>query len=91
MVKKQNKVASRVIYTAFYQSMFAVVWWLILYGRGDFQAGHLPDEQEANNWQPCVLAMHDFASCFLFSVETQHTVGQKSKNVITDLTRFHKC
>jgi hypothetical protein len=36
---------------------------------------HLPDKQEENNWQPCVLAIHNFASAFLFSVETQHTIG----------------
>ena len=54
---------------------FAIVWWLILYIRDDFLHEHLPDEQETNEWQPCVLGMYDFASCFLFSVETQHTVG----------------
>ena len=54
---------------------FAIVWWLILYFRDDFLHEHLPDEQETNEWQPCVLGMYDFASCFLFSVETQHTVG----------------
>ena len=36
---------------------------------------HLPEKQEENNWQPCVLAIHNFASAFLFSVETQHTIG----------------
>ena len=36
---------------------------------------HLPDKQVENNWQPCVLAIHNFASAFLFSVETQHTIG----------------
>ena len=54
--------------------VFACVWWVILHLRGDFLPGHLPNEQEANGWQPCVYAMYDFASCFLFSVETQHTV-----------------
>ena len=43
------------------------LWYLV-------EPGHLPHEQEANHWQPCVLAIYDFASVFLFSVETQHTV-----------------
>ena len=54
---------------------FAFIWWVILIYRGDFEDGHLPPDQEANQWQPCVLAMYDFASVFLFSVETQHTIG----------------
>lgn len=58
---------------------FSVVWWVILEYRGDFLPGHLPHEQEDNNWQPCVLAMFDFASVFLFSVETQHTIGYGSR------------
>lgn len=58
---------------------FAVVWWVILLYRGDFEPDHLPHMQEANNYQPCVLAMYDFASVFLFSVETQHTIGYGSR------------
>lgn len=54
---------------------FAVIWWLIIYYRGDFEPDHLPHQQEENDWQPCVLAMYNFASVFLFSVETQHTIG----------------
>jgi hypothetical protein len=34
---------------------FAVVWWLILVYRGDFEPDHLPDKQSENRWQPCVL------------------------------------
>lgn len=58
---------------------FAFVWWLILFYRGDFMPGHLPHEQESNDWQPCVLACYNFASVFLFSVETQHTIGYGSR------------
>lgn len=28
-----------------------------------------------NNWVPCVFNVHSFTSCFLFSIETQHTIG----------------
>ena len=54
---------------------FAFIWWVIMIYRGDFEERHLPPNQEANHWQPCVLAIYDFASVFLFSVETQHTIG----------------
>ena len=52
-----------------------------MYYRSDFEPGHLPHEQEANDWQPCVLAIYNFASVFLFSVETQHTIGYGTRYV----------
>ncbi len=59
---------------------FAVIWYLILLIRGDFEEDHLPDKQEDGvKWKPCVWAMWDFASCFLFSIETQHTIGYGSR------------
>ena len=58
---------------------FAGIWYLILYLRRDFEPDHLPDRQEESGWTPCVFAMYDFASCFLFSVETQHTIGYGSR------------
>ena len=58
---------------------FAIVWYIILFYRGDFMEEHLPDKQSENNWMPCVYAMFNFASCFLFSIETQHTIGYGSR------------
>ncbi|GAB0097976.1 G protein-activated inward rectifier potassium channel 3 [Sergentomyia squamirostris] len=54
---------------------FAVIWWLICFTHGDLEAAHLPPHQEENNWSPCVYNIYSFASCFLFSIETQHTIG----------------
>ena len=54
---------------------FALIWWIIFYYHGDFEEGHLPDKQEENNWTPCVVNINNFASVYLFSVETQHTIG----------------
>ncbi|XP_055691288.1 G protein-activated inward rectifier potassium channel 3-like isoform X5 [Lutzomyia longipalpis] len=54
---------------------FAVIWWLICFTHGDLEAAHLPPHQEENNWTPCVYNIFTFASCFLFSIETQHTIG----------------
>lgn len=50
---------------------FAVIWWLILVSHGD-----LDDRTKGNiTWHPCVEGVHSFTSVFLFSVETQHTIG----------------
>ena len=54
---------------------FAVLWWIIIYVRSDFEPENLPGNQSKNDYIPCVLGMHNFASVFLFSVETQHTIG----------------
>ncbi|GIY26397.1 ATP-sensitive inward rectifier potassium channel 12 [Caerostris darwini] len=52
---------------------FALIWWLICLAHGDFD--HIGDE----DWTPCVSEVHNFATAFLFSVETQHTIGYGSR------------
>lgn len=32
-------------------------------------------QNSTETWTPCVTNVHSFTSCFLFSVETQHTIG----------------
>lgn len=54
---------------------FALIWWLIAFTHGDLEEDHLPPMQETTNWKPCVFNIYDFTSCFLFSIETQHTIG----------------
>ncbi|XP_055314353.1 G protein-activated inward rectifier potassium channel 3-like isoform X2 [Sitodiplosis mosellana] len=54
---------------------FAMIWWLIAVTHGDLEEMHLPPEQAKNEWVPCVFNIYSFASCFLFSIETQHTIG----------------
>ncbi|XP_043209554.1 ATP-sensitive inward rectifier potassium channel 11-like isoform X2 [Amphibalanus amphitrite] len=51
--------------------LFAVLWWLIGVAHGDF------DEQNINNeaWIACVHNVKDFTGSFLYSLETQHTIG----------------
>ncbi|XP_063981362.1 uncharacterized protein LOC135164696 isoform X2 [Diachasmimorpha longicaudata] len=58
---------------------FAVIWWLIAFTHGDFDERHLPGMQELNHWTPCIYNVHSFTSCFLFSIETQHTIGYGSR------------
>merc|ERR1719312_2356586 len=54
---------------------FALVWYIIIYYHGDFEPDHLPNMQEKSGWVPCVWQINNFASVFLFSIETQHTIG----------------
>ncbi|XP_034933941.1 G protein-activated inward rectifier potassium channel 3 isoform X2 [Chelonus insularis] len=54
---------------------FAMIWWLIVYSHGD-----LYREDNNDTFTPCVEDIHGFTSCFLFSVETQHTIGYGSKH-----------
>ncbi|XP_068631689.1 G protein-activated inward rectifier potassium channel 3 isoform X2 [Battus philenor] len=58
---------------------FALIWWLIAFTHGDLEIDHLPPMQESSNWKPCVFNIYDFTSCFLFSIETQHTIGYGSR------------
>ncbi|XP_028134336.1 G protein-activated inward rectifier potassium channel 3 isoform X2 [Diabrotica virgifera virgifera] len=55
--------------------LFALVWWLIVFTHGDLEEDHLPAKQAEANWTPCVFNIQGFTSCFLFSIETQHTIG----------------
>jgi len=57
--------------------LFALVWWVIIYYHGDLETNHLPDSQlvKDGDWIPCVWNIHNFSSVFLFSLETQHTIG----------------
>jgi len=55
--------------------LFAGVWHLMFYLHGDLEEQNLPDLQGENGWTPCVYSIYDFSSTFLYSVETQHTIG----------------
>lgn len=51
---------------------FGCIWWLIAYTHGDLEPENLKPD---SGWSPCVDNINSFASCFLFSLETQHTIG----------------
>lgn len=56
---------------------FGAIWYLIAYCRGDLD--HLEDA----TWTPCVNNVNGFISAFLFSIETETTIGYGHR-VITD-------
>jgi len=65
--------------------IFALIWHLTFWLHGDLEENNLPDKQEESGWTPCVYAIHDFASSFLFSLETQRSIGYGLRGT------SHKC
>ncbi|CAH2980221.1 unnamed protein product [Chilo suppressalis] len=55
--------------------LFALIWWLIIFTHGDLSP---PDNQNIT-FIPCLNNVNTFTGCFLFSVETQHTIGYGSR------------
>ena len=64
---------------AFFASwlVFATLYYVISWNRGDFEEQNLPtgEAQINGTWTPCFYNIHDFTSCYLYSLETQHTIG----------------
>ncbi|XP_055634751.1 G protein-activated inward rectifier potassium channel 3-like isoform X4 [Toxorhynchites rutilus septentrionalis] len=56
---------------------FGIIWYLIGYSHGDMAAYAQGDTQH----QPCVTFIYGFTSAFLFSLETQHTIGYGNRFV----------
>lgn len=60
-----------------------VIWYLIAYAHGDIEyfdqmskADDASDFEAKANHTPCVTEIKTFLSAFLFSLETQHTIGK---------------
>ena len=72
--------------TSFYLTWvaFAVAYYIICFVHGDLMEEHLPKNQDNSSWKPCVWEIEDFASCFLFSLETQHTIGYGSRQTTNE-------
>ncbi|XP_075047613.1 G protein-activated inward rectifier potassium channel 2-like [Mixophyes fleayi] len=71
-----NLLVFTMVYTTTW-IFFGFIWWLIAYIRGDL------DHIEDTTWTPCVDKLNGFVSAFLFSIETETTIGYGYR-VITD-------
>ncbi|KAJ8384458.1 hypothetical protein AAFF_G00204790 [Aldrovandia affinis] len=71
-----NLLVFTLVYTTTWV-FFGLIWWLIAYIRGDL------DHTDDGNWTPCVNNLNGFVSAFLFSIETETTIGYGYR-VITD-------
>ncbi|CAK1596289.1 unnamed protein product [Parnassius mnemosyne] len=56
--------------------LFALIWWLIIFTHGDLNP---PPPSNTTTFVPCLNNVNSFTGCFLFSVETQHTIGYGSR------------
>lgn len=63
-------------------TIFACFWFAMAYAKGDieyYERWLLAVDKEAFEMEfprtPCVRHLYSFASAFLFSIETQHTIG----------------
>ncbi|CAH2037324.1 unnamed protein product, partial [Iphiclides podalirius] len=56
--------------------LFALIWWLIIFTHGDLSP---PPPGNDTQFVPCLNNVNSFTGCFLFSVETQHTIGYGSR------------
>ena len=63
--------------------MFASFYYFSSFLHGDLSGDHLPNEQEKSQWIPCILGIDGFLSAFLFSLETQHTIGYGTRAITT--------
>ncbi|KAF0294016.1 ATP-sensitive inward rectifier potassium channel 12 [Amphibalanus amphitrite] len=57
--------------------LFAVLWWLIMVAHGDFE----PQNRANPDFTPCVNSVEDFTGSFLYSIETQHTIGYGTRAI----------
>lgn len=58
----------------------AVIYYVICYSHGDFSAEAMAQE----DWGPCISEADGFVSVFLFSMETQHTIGYGTRQTTTN-------
>ncbi|XP_015676809.1 G protein-activated inward rectifier potassium channel 4 [Protobothrops mucrosquamatus] len=73
---RYNLLVFTLVYTITWL-FFGFIWWLIAYIRGDL------DHAEDEDWIPCVDNVSGFVSAFLFSIETETTIGYGHR-VITE-------
>ncbi|XP_014677230.1 PREDICTED: ATP-sensitive inward rectifier potassium channel 11-like [Priapulus caudatus] len=59
---------------------FAVVYYVAAYAHGDFTRENLAKTLNGT-WTPCIVAHFSFTETFLFSLETQHTIGYGSRSI----------
>jgi len=74
--------------TSFYGSwiIFGGIYYLISFLHGDFLEENQASaaSNTTDKWVPCILETDGFAACFLFSLETQHTIGYGTRQTTTE-------
>lgn len=77
-------------------TLFASFWYLLalLHGDIDYYARMKESEDEDqfmadNQFKPCVRELYGFMSAFLFSIETQHTIGEGIFKIFINFANFN--
>ena len=67
---------------SFYMSwlIFAIIYFIISNIHGDLLEENLTN----TDWKPCIQAVDGFSAAFLFSLETQHTIGYGTRMTTTE-------
>ncbi|KAK3091747.1 hypothetical protein FSP39_022312 [Pinctada imbricata] len=60
---------------------FALLYWLFSYLHGDTSDSYV---EGIYGYPPCMSNVYDFSTAFLFSLETQHTIGYGSRATTTE-------
>ena len=60
--------------------LFGFIYFIISYIHGDFSEENLLN----TDWNPCIQAVDGFSAVFLFSLETQHTIGYGTRMPTTE-------
>uniref|UniRef100_A0A914UXD9 Uncharacterized protein n=1 Tax=Plectus sambesii TaxID=2011161 RepID=A0A914UXD9_9BILA len=64
-------------------STFAIVYFLLSYMHGDMDLASNNSSNASAVWEPCVAEVTSLYSAFLYSVETQHTIGYGTRHITT--------
>ncbi|XP_035714521.1 G protein-activated inward rectifier potassium channel 3 isoform X2 [Folsomia candida] len=65
-------------------TFFAIIYWSISLSHGDLEVENLPQNQETSGWSPCIANFWGFTSSFLYSLETQSTIGYGFRYTTTE-------
>lgn len=70
--------------SSFYGSwiFFAILYYTICYWHGDLE----PENYRNKDWTPCINNIDGFGASFLYSLETQHTIGYGTRQTTTKCT-----
>ena len=60
--------------------LFGVIYFIVCYIHGDFSEENLLN----TDWNPCIQAVDGFSAAFLFSLETQQTIGYGTRMPTTE-------
>ncbi|XP_064410110.1 G protein-activated inward rectifier potassium channel 3-like [Latimeria chalumnae] len=63
--------------------VFGLIWWNIAYWHSD-TTRHLENSSSNATRVPCVTSVYSFSSAFLFSIETQTTIGYGVRSITSE-------